>query len=130
MPLFIATGLLAVQLAAAAASAAASVPPPAKIAEDWAAAPPPHRKAIAKAVRAIVAEENARQAEVPRRHELDSLHGGRYETFAQRFDDAVVPGCLRPDGLKRQPTSIGPFCVSGLLALPLVLVAKLRGKCG
>jgi hypothetical protein len=121
---FAATALLA-QLATAPASAA----PVATISEDWAAPPPPSRKVIDSAVRETLAEERAKENEVPRRHEADMLRGDRYDTFAARFDEAVVPGCLRPDGLKRQPTSIGPFGVTGLLALPLVLVAKLRGKC-
>lgn len=49
----------------------------------------------------------------------------RYDNFARQFDDAKVPGCLRPDGLKHQPT----FIFSGLLAAPFVAIAALRGKC-
>ena len=127
--MFFAASILAVQLMSASAAVQVSAPAPATIPEDWATPPPPSRKAIDKAVRDTIAEDNAKKADVPRRHEVDTLRAGQYDTFAERFDDAAVPGCLRPDGLKRQPTSIGPFGVTGLLALPLVLVAKLRGKC-
>ena len=126
IPMVLAARLLAVLLTVASGAVLAM---PAKISEDWASPPPPSRKAIDQAVRETIAEDKAKEAEVPRRHEADTLRGGQYDTFAERFDEAAVPGCLRPDGLKRQPTSIGPFGVTGLLALPLVLVAKLRGKC-
>jgi len=119
--MYLAASILAAQLAAA--PVAVTIP------DNWAAAPAPSRKEITVAVRTIIAEDQAKQAEVPRRHEADTLRGDRYDAFAASFDEAAVPGCLRPDGLKRQPTSIGPIGVSGLLALPFVLVAKLRGKC-
>ena len=45
------------------------------------------------------------------------------------FAEAKVPDCLHPDGLKRQPTNIGPIGVVGAYALPFVAIAKLRGKC-
>lgn len=47
------------------------------------------------------------------------------DILSSAFDEAKVPDCLHPDGLKLQPTSI----FVGLLALPFVAVAKLRGKC-
>lgn len=53
------------------------------------------------------------------------LGGEKYENFSRDFSEAKVPGCLHPDGLKRQPT----FFLGGLLALPFVLVAAVRGKC-
>jgi acyl-CoA reductase-like NAD-dependent aldehyde dehydrogenase len=121
MSMYFAASVLVAQLAAA--PAAVTIP------EDWASAPPPSRKAIDAAVRDILAEEQAAAAALARRNEANTLRGDKYDTFAARFEEAAVPGCLRPDGLKRQPTSIGPFGVSGLLALPLVLVAKIRGKC-
>ncbi len=129
MPLLIAASILTMQLMAAPASAAASVPSPAKVADDWSAAPPPSRAAIAKAVRDTIAEDKAKQAAVPRRHELDSLRGDKYDTFAEQFDDAAVPSCLGPNALKRQPPRIGFLGVGGLLALPFVVLAKVRGKC-
>jgi hypothetical protein len=54
-----------------------------------------------------------------------ALGAEKYENFSRDFSDAKVPDCLHPDGLKRQPT----FFLGGLLALPFVLVAAVRGKC-
>jgi hypothetical protein len=53
------------------------------------------------------------------------LGGEKYENFSREFSEAKVPDCLHSDGLKRQPT----FFLGGLLALPFVLVAAVRGKC-
>ncbi|HEU4843770.1 MAG TPA: hypothetical protein VFT05_05865 [Burkholderiaceae bacterium] len=55
------------------------------------------------------------------------VYRGRAEAdiLSSAFDEAKVPDCLHPDGLKNQPT----FFLAGLLALPFVAVAKLRGKC-
>ncbi len=47
------------------------------------------------------------------------------DILSSAFDEAKVPDCLHSDGLKNQPT----FFLAGLLALPFVAVAKLRGKC-
>ena len=77
--------------------------------------------AIRKAVRAMLAEK----PDNPRLHEADTLRANRYDIFARRVDEATVPDCLHADGLKRQPT----FFLTGLLALPFVAVAKVRGKC-
>ncbi|MES2148691.1 MAG: hypothetical protein V4508_02755 [Pseudomonadota bacterium] len=96
------------------------------LAVDW-AAPRIDQAVIRQAVReTLVAERDAVPA---RRHENDTLRGDRYQSFAAEFAEARVPDCLHSEGLKRQPTSIGPFGVGGLLALPFVAVAKLRGKC-
>lgn len=54
-----------------------------------------------------------------------ALGAERYENFGRDFSEAKVPDCLHPDGLKRQPT----FFLAGLLAVPFVLVAAVRGKC-
>jgi hypothetical protein len=92
-----AASILALQLATA---------PPVDIPEDWAVPPPPSRKEINNAVRDVIAEEKVKEAEVPRRHEADTLYGDKYEPFAADFDAAAVPGCLRPDGLKGQSPRI------------------------
>jgi hypothetical protein len=74
---------------------------------------------IRQAVRETLAEQPA----------TATLSARRAEAFARQVEDATVPGCLRSDGLKLQPTGIGPFSLGGLLALPFVAVAKIRGKC-
>lgn len=45
------------------------------------------------------------------------------------FKEAEVPDCLHSEGLKRQPPVFLFLPVSGVLALPWVGIAKLRGKC-
>jgi hypothetical protein len=80
---------------------------------------------IQQAVRETLAETR----ENPRRHEADVLRGDRWQVFAEQFHEAKVPYCLHPDGLKRQPTNIGPINIVGLYAAPFVLLAKMRGKC-
>jgi hypothetical protein len=53
----------------------------------------------------------------------------QYKRFAEGFAYAKVPYCLGDNGLKFQPAKIGFIGFSGLLALPFVVVAKMRGKC-
>lgn len=81
----------------------------------------PDKETIRAAVRDVVAE----RPDNPRLHEADTLRANRYDTFARKFDEAAVPDCLHPDGLKRQPT----FFIGGIYALPFIAVAKLRGVC-
>lgn len=58
------------------------------------------------------------------------LQASKSAQFAATFDDARIPGCLREDGLKFQPTHLGPFTVRGMrAAFPFMVVARLRGKC-
>ena len=85
---------------------------------------------IRDAVRAVLAEEaQARDALPQPAMQQVTIRADKYERFAAAFAEARVPDCLHPDGLKRQPTNIGPIGVVGVYALPLVAVAKLRGKC-
>jgi len=81
----------------------------------------PDRAAIQAAVRAVLDEQPA----IPRLHEPDTLRANQYDRFSRQVEEATVPDCLHSDGLKRQPT----FFLSGLLALPFIAVAKVRGKC-
>ncbi|MDN4058899.1 hypothetical protein QPK31_11775 [Massilia sp. YIM B02769] len=78
-----------------------------------------------ESIRKAVKETIAETWENPRRHENDTISATAYETFGRDFSEAKVPDCLHADGLKRQPT----FFLGGLLALPFVAVAKIRGKC-
>lgn len=81
--------------------------------------------AIRQAVREVLAEKT----ENPRRREADTIRGNKYQAFAEQFDEAKVPDCLHPDGLKRQPPHIGPIGFNYLFAVPFVVLAKIRGKC-
>jgi len=74
---------------------------------------------------AALRETLAEQPDNSRLHEADTYRANRYDSFARQVDDATVPDCLHADGLKRQPT----FFLQGLLALPFIAVAKVRGKC-
>jgi hypothetical protein len=76
---------------------------------------------IQAAVRAVLEEQPA----IPRLHEADTLRANQYDKFARQVEEATVPDCLHSEGLKRQPT----FFLGGLLALPFIAVAKVRGKC-
>ncbi len=124
---------IAVILALQLGSAQAATP---VVAPDWAertATPAAiSSKLIKQSVSQAIAEHDAeakQNAEPIRRHEHDTFRGTAQDNFARKMEEAVVPGCLRPDGLKHQPTGIGPFQLVGLMALPMLAVAKLRGKC-
>jgi len=103
--------------------------PPA-VAKDWALSTAPGDPIVAQAVKQTVAEIKSQEdAEASAtRHDTYNVYRHRQngqQKFEVMFADSKVPGCLRPDGLKRQSTLI----FSGLLALPFVAVAALRGKC-
>ena len=94
------------------------------VSPDWAAesAPPaPRAQAIKEAVRTVVAEEGP--AQPLRRQDAFRTEGSR--TLERGFEEARRPGCLGPEGLKHQSTGI----FGGLLALPFIAVAAIRGKC-
>ncbi|MFC4930836.1 hypothetical protein [Massilia sp. GCM10023247] len=55
----------------------------------------------------------------------DTISATPYRSFSQDFAKARLPDCLHSEGLKNQPT----FFLSGVLALPFIGVAKLRGVC-
>jgi hypothetical protein len=78
-------------------------------------------KVISDAVRETLSEapDNAR------RYEADTIRGNSYDEFSHQFSEARLPDCLHSEGLQRQPT----FFLGGLLALPFIAVAKLRGVC-
>ena len=86
---------------------------------------------IHDAVRAVLAEEaQVRDAQPQAAMQQVTIRADRkYEQFSAVFAEAKVPDCLHADGLKRQPTGIGPLAIGGVYALPFVAIAKLRGKC-
>lgn len=116
----------AIVLASAATLAVAQAP----AATPPAPAPALTQAMISAAVRDTLAEEKRAQAESgqPAMQQV-TIRADKYEQFAAAFSEAKVPDCLHPDGLKRQPTNLGPIGVVGVYALPFVAIAKLRGKC-
>ena len=116
----------AIVLASAATLAVAQAP----AATPPASAPVLTQAMISAAVRDTLAEEKRAQAESgqPAMQQV-TIRADKYEQFAAAFSEAKVPDCLHPDGLKRQPTNLGPVGVVGVYALPFVAIAKLRGKC-
>lgn len=129
--------------------AAGQAAPVAMISEDWAAprpAPPPALasrtpaapaaeltdKRIREAVAATIAAAPDKEDAPANRQEglrAPTLSAEEYKKFAEGFSNAKVPYCLAADGLRLQPPRIGVIGLSGLLALPFVLVAAVRGKC-
>lgn len=88
-------------------------------------APAPRAVPSAETIRAAVRATLAERPAIPRPHAADTLRATRYDAFARQAEEATVPDCLHAEGLKRQPT----FFLGGLLALPFVPIAWLRGKC-
>jgi hypothetical protein len=77
------------------------------------------------AIRAAIATLPRATDPYPRRHEADTISATPYESFSKDFASARLPDCLHSEGLRNQPT----FFLSGVLALPFIAVAKLRGVC-
>lgn len=78
-----------------------------------------------EAIRAAIAATADEKAADPRRQEPEALSATPYRSFSKDFAAARLPDCLHSEGLKRQPT----FFLSGVLALPFIAVAKVRGVC-
>jgi hypothetical protein len=74
-------------------------------------------------------EQAPARADEVEREDASTLSANSYAAFAREFEEAKVPYCLHHDGLKRQPTGIGPFVIGGYLALPFIFVARARAKC-
>jgi hypothetical protein len=73
----------------------------------------------------IAVRETLADSAQPRKASGETLRVDRKDKVTASFDVARRPGCFQPDGLKNQWT--GPF--SGILALPFIVVAAVRGKC-
>lgn len=134
-----------------------AVPPPEPaqpaivVSADWAAPPAPSAPVAAASVPqsppaipltgpAIKQAVAATLAEIPDRESTPANRqtallapvfsaNRQNEEFTRQFAAARIPHCLAADGLKFQPPAIGPVVFGGLLGIPFVLVAKLRGKC-
>lgn len=117
--------LLVAAMAAPTAAAAAQELETVTAPKPQTAAAPPSALPSAEAIRAAIRDTIAERPENPRLHEADTLRSTQYEIFSRHADEGTVPDCLHADGLKRQPT----FFLSGLLALPFIAVAKIRGVC-
>ena len=76
-------------------------------------------------IRAAIEATPTERDPYPRRHEADTLSVKPVEKFSKDFANARLPDCLHSDGLRNQPT----FFMGGVLALPFIAVAKLRGVC-
>lgn len=130
MHTYIAVVLLSAELAVAAPALPAQKE--AVVPTNWAAAPPPNKAIIRRAIKESFEEENtiaeaeSKEKAIPYRYSASSqTEQDKYEKFETTFADAKVPGCLSSNGLKRQST----FIFGGLLALPFIAVAAVRGKC-
>lgn len=127
MSMQLAAGVLASSLAVAPAEPVQAPVVP----DNWTAAPV-SAEVIRRAVYETIQEEKARAVAASKAAAIpEPLHYGyapqlsSAERLSLAFDDAKVPGCLTPSGLKRQNTLI----FGGVLALPFIPIAYLRGKC-
>ena len=140
MRMLVVAAMLTAEIAVAAPAPAGAPPAPALalqqqaavVPDNWAAPPPPEKSVVRRAIKESIEAEKAiaiaesKEKAIPRRFTASSQPDqDKYEKFAEDFDDAKVPGCLSPSGLKRQST----YIFSGLLALPFIAVAAVRGKC-
>ncbi|WP_332848297.1 hypothetical protein [Massilia sp. S19_KUP03_FR1] len=80
-------------------------------------------------IRAAVRQAVAGDPAPPLGGKVTVLSAAPYRGLADAMDDARVPACVGPDGLKHQPTNIGPLAVGGVLTLPFLALAALRGRC-
>ncbi|MFC5513739.1 hypothetical protein ACFPOU_21795 [Massilia jejuensis] len=76
-------------------------------------------------IRAAIAALPAERHPDPGRREAPALSATAHDAFARDFAAARLPDCLHAEGLRNQPT----FFLGGVLALPFIAVAKLRGVC-
>jgi hypothetical protein len=104
-------------------SAAVSAPPSAQAPSGNAL--PLRARLDRDTIRAAIAGLEEEKDPYPRRHEADTISVKPLEAFSRDFAKARLPDCLHSEGLRNQPT----FLLSGVVALPFIAVAKLRGVC-
>jgi hypothetical protein len=117
MTAYLATALLAAQLAMDASAAAPAVNPLAARVSDPAV--------IRTAVKAALAGSS----DQPSPRETTALSGDAHAGFTRAVDEARVPGCLNLDAMKHQPANVGAISFKELAAVPFWLSAMVRGKC-
>lgn len=112
------------------------------ISDDWAqrSAPPlPAEQGVRAAVRDAAqdgrtARQDAGQANAGTLRPGHGKYGEIYRTERQdkidaAFKAAETPGCLSQDAMKHGPPKIGPVGFGGVLALPFLAAAAVKGKC-
>ena len=78
------------------------------------------------AVKKVVTEAIAAEpAQLPLLQSVPEFSAAKSDIMTAAFIEAKVPDCLHAGGLKRQPT----FFLTGVLALPFIPIAALRGVC-
>jgi hypothetical protein len=116
-PAYLATALLAAQLAM-------DAPAPAPPAPSLSA-----RVSDPAVIRAAVREALAARSQPPAPRGATALSGDAHASFTRAVDEARVPGCLNTDAMKHQPPHIGAIDFTGLMAVPFWVSAMVRGKC-
>ncbi len=89
-------------------------------------------QAIQDAIRKVLDEDKERIGILPLDPQADFRGSGPYAKFAKDFAYARIPSCIgagHSNALKFQEPRIGPIVFGGLLALPFLAVAAVRGKC-
>lgn len=117
MTAYLATALLAAQLAM---DASAAAPPVASLAA---------RVSDPAVIRTAVKAALADGSDQPSPRGTTALSGDAHAGFTRAVDEARVPGCLNTDALKHQPPKVGSISFDGLMAMPFWLSAMVRGKC-
>lgn len=82
-------------------------------------------------VAAVIAADPTRTVAANQQGSLQTMvYGSTAATqFARDFESARVPSCGGSDGLKFQPAKIGPVALGGVVAIPFLVAAAVRGKC-
>jgi hypothetical protein len=127
----LATLLFAPALALAAAAETVPVPKTEAKSEPTESRKDELVKLVVREAITVEKEDSARIAKLAEDGVLSARRAppDKYEVFAAKVDEARIPDCLHPDGLKFQPPHIGPIGLAGVFAVPFLIAAKLRGKC-